>query len=85
MTMCVCVCVCVSCVCGHLACEHSYSEPFGRIFTKLHMRDHTRTEKNPIVYGSGRLNTAFRMTDFAARASLCTGLLGTLRSDLHQT
>ena len=56
----------------HLACEHSYSEALGRIFTKLDMRDHTRTEKNPIVYGSGRLNTAFRMTDFAATTSLWT-------------
>ena len=62
--------VCRACVCGHLACGHSNSLALGRIFTKLDMRDHTRTEKNPIVYGSGRLNTAFHMTDFAARTSL---------------
>ena len=50
-----------------LASEYSNLEPFGRILTKLDMREHTKTVKNPIVYGCGRLNTALRMTDFAAK------------------
>ena len=48
----------------------SNSEVLSRIFTKLVIRHHTRTEKIALVYGSGRLNMAFRMTDFAARSSL---------------
>ena len=48
----------------------SNSEALSRIFTKLVIRHHTRTEKIALVYGSGRLNMAFRMTDFAARSSL---------------
>ena len=48
-----------------LASEYSNLEPFGRILTKLDMREHTKTVKDLNVYGCRQLNTAFRMTDFA--------------------
>ena len=52
-----------------------FSEALGRTFTKLDIGDHNWTVKNPIVYGSGRLNMKFHMTDFPATTSLWTLLL----------